>query len=110
MVSVLTCCCRTNRLDVDLVCSRTGATSITYSFTADKGNSVPSWGSVDSANNQLVFRPPFVTADTSYSFTLAEHAAGDVNTYYVAVSVQVDGCTASSCSVCKAGDPAKCAV
>ena len=72
-----------------LTWSISGSTAITYSYSSDKGNSIPGWASVDSTNFKLIFDTPAITADTSYTFTLAVYTSVDPTLYYSTVYVNV---------------------
>ena len=72
-----------------LTWSISGATSIYFSYSSDKNNPVPSWASVDSTNNKLLFNTPSITSDTSYSFTLAVNTSQDSTLFYSNVYVNV---------------------
>ena len=39
-----------------MICSISGSNSISYSFSADYGYSIPSWGSIDSENNKTCYK------------------------------------------------------
>ena len=87
--------------------STSGLVSISYSFSSANGNPIPSWGSIDSINNILIFTPPYITQDTNYVFTIESFAQGDIKSYSSSVFVQVDYWRASNCKVCKLGDTTK---
>ena len=73
----------------DLTWSISGSTTINYSYSSDKGNSIPGWASVDSTNFKLIFDTLPVTSDTSYAFTLAVSTSSDSTLYYSSVFVNV---------------------
>ena len=98
---------RENKVSANLTCLSSGSTTITYTFSSIYGNTVPSWGSINSTSNTLVFSPPAVTQDTTYNFTVATYVSGNVNTYYQSAFIQVDACLVSNWYVWVSGDTSK---
>ena len=91
-----------------MICSTSGLTSITYSFSSDYGNSIPSWGSIDSVNNILIFTPPVINTDTTYNFTIESYVPGNIKSYAINVIIQVDSCQVINCEVWVSGNKSKC--
>ena len=98
---------RENKVSANLTCLSSGSTTITYTFSSIYGNTIPSWGSINSTNSTLVFTPPTITQDTTYNFTIATYVSGNVNTYYQSVFIQVDACLVSNWYVWVSGDTSK---
>ena len=98
---------RENKVSANLTCLSSGSTAITYTFSSIYGNTVPSWGIINSTSNTLVFTPPTVIQDTTYNFTIATYVSGNVNTYYQSVFIQVDACLVSNWYVWVSGDTSK---
>ena len=75
-----------------------GSSTISVQFSTDaSGNPVPSWGTIDLANNLLNFSVPYVSIDTNYTFTLVETTTeSPLYTYYVGVTLCVKSCKVSN--------------
>ena len=55
--------------------SISGATPITYSLTAYESNPIPSWATLDTANQELVVNPPDSEENTTHQFYINSQVA-----------------------------------
>ena len=62
---------------VSLTWSTAGSTSITYSLVSYNGQSLPSWVTLDSTNQQLNFKTPWSTSSTTYQFAIEASVSGN---------------------------------
>ena len=89
-------------------CSMSGSSTISVQFSTDgSGNPVPSWGTIDLANNLLNFSVPYVSSDTTYSFTLVETTTESSYYYNVGVTLNVISCKISNWMTCVSTDFSK---
>ena len=89
-------------------CSMSGSSTISVQFSTDgSGNPVPSWGTIDLANNLLNFSVPYVSSDTTYSFTLVETTTESSYYYNVGVTLNVVSCKVSNWMTCVSTDFSK---
>ena len=90
-------------------CSMSGSSTVSVQFLTDgSGNSVPSWGTIDLANNLLNFSVPNVSSDTTYSFKLVETTTESPSyTYNVVVTLNVVSCKVSNWMSCVSTDFSK---
>ena len=72
--------------------------NVNYAFTADKGNPIPNWISIDMANSKLVYNTPNVTNDTDYVFNIAVTNSHDSVVEYITVYVTVKTSSSSTTS------------
>ena len=89
-------------VSVSLTWSISGSTSISYWFSSDKGNQVPSWGSIDETNSKLIFNTPYLTQPTNYTFTLAEESTEKAVINYRNVNLQIN-CLVLNWKSCESG-------
>ena len=87
----------------------TGTSIVSVQFSTDgNGNPVPSWGTIDLTNNLLNFSVPYVSSDTTYSFTLVVTSTeAHTYTYNVGVTLYVKSCKVSNWGVCLSSDNSK---
>ena len=90
-------------------CSTYAASTVSVQFSTDGGgNPVPSWGTIDLANNLLNFSVPYVSSDTTYSFTLVVTSTEvHTYTYNVGVTLYVKSCKVSNWMACTSSDDSK---
>ena len=55
------------RITLDLTCSSSGSTSISYSLVEYNENLIPNWASIDSSSGVLTLNTPDVYSDTEYN-------------------------------------------
>ena len=86
-----------------------GTSTVSVQFSTDgSGNPVPSWGTINLANNLLNFSVPYVSSDTTYSFTLiVTSIEAHTYTYNVGVKLYVQSCKVSNWMVCTSSDDSK---
>ena len=87
----------------------TGTSTVSVQFSTDgSGNPVPSWGKIDLANNLLNFSIPYVSSDTTYSFTLVVTSTeAHTYTYNVGVTLYVQSWKVSNWMACTSSDDSK---
>ena len=61
---------------LDLPCSSSGSTAISYSLVEYNGNLIPSWASIDSTSGVLTLDTPDVSSDTEYNFSISSSISG----------------------------------
>ena len=61
---------------VSLTWSTAGTTSISYSLISYNGQTLPSWVSLDTSNQQIKFTTPWVTTNTTYQFAVQATISG----------------------------------
>ena len=61
---------------LDLTCSSSGSTPISYSLVEYNGNSIPIWVSIDSTSGVLTLNTPDVSSDTEYSLSVSSIISG----------------------------------
>ena len=64
------------QITLDLTCSSSGSTPISYSLVEYNGNSIPSWASIDSSSGVLTLNTPDVSSDTEYSLSVGSSISG----------------------------------
>ena len=83
--------------------------TVTVQFSNDgSGNPSPSWGTIDLASNVLSFNVPYVSSDTSYTFTLnvqPDELPGI--SYLVSVKLNVVSWKVSNCNIWQSSDDDK---
>ena len=87
----------------------TGTSIVSVQFSTDgNGNPVPSWGTIDLTNNLLNFSVPYVSSDTTYSFTLVVTSnETHTYTYNVGVNLKVQSWKVSNWMICTSSDDRK---
>ena len=86
-----------------------GISTVSVQFSTDgSGNPVPSWGAIDLANNYLNFSVPYMSSDTTYSFTIVVTSnEAHTFTYNVDVTLYVKSCKVSNWEICASSDDSK---
>ena len=74
---------------LDLTCSTTGTTAITYSLSVYLSNAIPSWVSLNPSTGLLSITAPNVTADTTYPFYVDSTYSGAVSFVQKLIQVTV---------------------
>jgi hypothetical protein len=72
---------------IDLTCSISGGTTITYGLQPNGVNTQPTWVTLDDTNKSLNFTTPSVSTDTNYTFNIVATQSGTdyVQTIYLEV-------------------------
>ena len=91
-------------MSVTLTCSITGSSTITHSFQSYLGQTVPSWVSLDEAQQWFVFNPPSLTADTNFAFTVKVTSSENSISKTFNVFLTVAYCQAEHCTTWATGD------
>ena len=68
-------------IDINLTCSVSGNTAITYDLIPNDNDAVPSWVTLDISDRKLKFTTPELDADTNFTFSVEAVVSGDTNTY-----------------------------
>ena len=68
-------------IDINLTCSVSGNTVITYALVSNDNEVVPSWVTLDSSDRKLRLTTPELDADTNFTFSVQATVGGDTNTY-----------------------------
>jgi hypothetical protein len=93
---------------IDIPCSISGGTSITYSLQQNGANPLPTWVSIDSNTAEISIRTPFVAEDTTYSVFVRSTVGA--NTYDQVFNFVVQTCEVDNCEQWKVGDKGACEV
>ena len=64
------------RITLDLTCSSSGSTSISYSLVEYNENLIPNWASIDSSSGVLTLNTPDVYSDTEYNLWVSSTISG----------------------------------
>ena len=72
-------------------CTVSGTSTVAVVFSdGGVGNTIPTWGSVDQSANTLTFNVPYVSTDTTYTFSLTVTPTETPSViYYVTVKLYV---------------------
>ena len=95
-------------LAIDISCSSTGSTSISFSLSGYNGTNPPSFVFVDSSTGVLNIIAPSVTASTQYSFYVDSSISGSSNVNQKIVKLAIQKCTSSNCQKCSSTDSSVC--
>ena len=87
-------------IDINITCSVSGSTTITYALISNDNETVPSWVILDSFARKLKFTTPELNADTNFTFSVEATVNGDTNTYINKYYLEVLYCLASNCIEC----------
>ena len=98
-----------NEINLDVSCSTSGTTLITYSIAPNNnnGDSAPSWVSVSSLG-VLKFTAPFVNANTSYIIVVEAKVPNADLSIEMQVTLQVNKWLVNGCKLCKSGNTSVC--
>jgi hypothetical protein len=66
----------TSTISIPLTCSVSGNSEITYSVVADGDNTVPSWVTLDSTNQEINVEVPDLSVETTYTFKIRATTSG----------------------------------
>ena len=83
---------------LDLSCSSSGSTAITFSISNYNGVTAPTWISIDSSTGDLNIKSPKVSADKSYTFYVDASISGISNPVHKLVTVKVSNIIISDMS------------
>ena len=80
------------QITLDLTCSSSGSTPISYSLVEYNGNSIPSWASIDSSSGVLTLNTPDVSSDTEYSLSVSSSISGTSTPVLKHIKLSVQMC------------------
>ena len=92
------------KLILNLSCSSSGSTKISYSIASYNGVDIPSFVSVDSSTGILNIEAPSVSSSTEYSFYINSSISGATNYIQKIVKLTVNKWTSSNCQKWKSND------
>ena len=96
------------QITIDLPCSSTGTTSISYSITVYNGGNIPSWVSIDSSTGALTLVTPDVSSDTIYSFYASSSISGVSDTIPKLIKLTVQNWSVNNCIKCSSSSASVC--
>ena len=90
-------------------CTVSGTSTVAVVFSdGGVGNTIPTWGSVDQSANTLTFNVPYVSTDTTYTFSLTVTPTETPSViYYVTVKLYVVAWNVSNWSTWTSNDNSK---
>ena len=91
-------------LELDLPCSSSGSTSISFSLSGYNRESVPSFVSIDSLTGILNVDTPSIAKSTQYSFYVDSTIIGAKGPVHKIIKLNILKCTASNCQKCSSTD------
>ena len=77
---------------LDLTCSSSGSTAISYSLVEYNGNPIPSWVSINSTSGVLILNTPDVSSDTEYSLSVSSTISGTSTPVLKHIKLSVQMC------------------
>ena len=93
---------------LNLSCSPSGLTSITYSLSSYNGVIIPTFVSINSSSGVLTITAPSVSSFTTYSFYIDSTVSGVSGPVQKIINLTINKCTASNCQKCSATNSAVC--
>ena len=85
---------------LDLPCSSSGSTAISYSLVEYNGNLIPNWGSIDSTSGVLTLDTPDLSSDTEYNFSISSSISGTSTPVLKHIKLSVQICKVVNWSKC----------
>ena len=77
---------------LDLPCSSSGSTAISYSLVEYNGNLIPNWASIDSTSGMLTLNTPDVSSDTEYNLSVSSSISGTSTPVLKHIKLSVQMC------------------
>ena len=90
------------QVSLNLTCSTTGTTLISYSIADYGGTTAPSWVSIDSASGLLTISATSVTSNSEFSFYVNSLVTGLTDPVQKLIKITVLDCSITSCLKCSA--------
>ena len=98
-------------IDLPLMYSQSGNTTISYSLSMNDSTSVPSWvTNFNTANKSLFVNAPVVASDTNFTFKVTSLILNNSKTFEKIVQVVVKDCLVDNCYQCTQASASQCSV
>ena len=100
----------TSQVTLDLPCSISGSTPITFAIANYMNSTVPDWISIDSLTGTLIIQAPAGTSDKEYSFYINSLMSNTTGPILKLIRLNVLKCSVSHCQRCIETDGHTCKV
>ena len=100
----------TSKVTLDLPCSISGSTPITFAIANYMNSTVPDWISIDSLTGSLTIQAPAGTSDKEYSFYINSLMSYTTGPILKLIRLNVLKCSVSHCQRCNETDGHNCKV